>query len=315
MAADKEKDELPKLDSDPPPGEDANNAPTKVGPMTADAWVALIRQADIDARAEKEKAKGTGPEKERPKEPEKKSPPRPGATDTSKIGKVKEDALLAKARGDKTSTPAPAPTKPPPARSPSAKPPPTKPPPARMESEPPEDVDDDELESTDPVELPRTYNEDDEDENAATLVHSSAKPPSHVAPIAVMTPSTAQATGLVEKMVAELLAKESKDKKDEANASKNAATSDKDREEGTAKMPARPIPADIATPGFNAPPNSAPLPPPVTPLAPTDTGAWPFTPDLLRNEPAKGVSPFLVGAGAFVLVFLILGAIALYFLN
>jgi hypothetical protein len=59
------------------------------------------------------------------------------------------------------------------------------------------------------------------------------------------------------------------------------------------------------------PPAPAPLPPIVAPLAPTDSRAWPFTPDLVHKTTEP--SPFIVGAVVFVVVFFVLGTIAFFF--
>ena len=259
MGEDRDDDDLPRVGSDPPPGSDAYSAPTKVGPMTSEGWMALLKEANVRAP-------------EAPPVPAAETPP----VSTSKLAKWKEHALRAEAGGASAAARvdhAPTPMGTFPAakdelRSPvSHKPLPPRPSPAPP-SEPPEAVNDDELESTDKAEIPRAYSQEDEDD-AATLLHASARPPS-VAPIAIKIPTPPMA------------------------------------------FPA-PMPA-VAQPQPQPQPQPAYTPPPpvVAPRVPTDSRAWPFTPDLVQG-PGPGPSPLTVGIIAFVCFFVLLGGLALYF--
>lgn len=163
--------------------------------------------------------------------------------------------------------------------SPDKRPTPMRPPPA-----PKEDGDGATLDSSSAGGLPRTYNESDEDD-AATLVHPSSKLSQTARPVAA---STAAEDGLVDKLVAEVL-----DKEDELPV------------EGTKVMagaPPRPPPPppELEAPGLTPP--SMPM------FAPPDSTALPDS----QNPTRKAL---LVGAAAFVVAFLLLGGLALLFLN
>jgi hypothetical protein len=76
--ADGKKDAIYKADTVPPPADSPNDAPTKVGPVTAEAWLALMREANKQAPA---------------------AAPSPPATETRKVGKADLSSLIAQVEG------------------------------------------------------------------------------------------------------------------------------------------------------------------------------------------------------------------------
>lgn len=139
MADEKTDDEgsIFKVDTVPPPAGDgdAYNAPTKVGPVSAEAWVELIKQADATAKkaAEgQESLEDAGPHSKPPISRQPGSVPKPtsgGATAASVASPTTNDA---------------------PASTPHS-------------TEPP------------PGDIPRVYDNEDSDEHAATMLNPNAK--------------------------------------------------------------------------------------------------------------------------------------------
>lgn len=131
-----------KVDTVPPPAGDgdAYNAPTKVGPVSAEAWVELMKQADATAKKAsdaQESLEDAGPHSRPPNSRQPASVPKPAPASG---GATSASAASASAASSTTNDDAPpASTQPP------------------------------------PGDVPRVYDSEDSDENAATMLNPNAK--------------------------------------------------------------------------------------------------------------------------------------------